>query len=124
MDNSYGYNYGGGSVIGTILYFAVLIFGVYIMWRIFSKAGKPGWAAIIPIYNIIVLLEIVGKPWWWLLLLFIPFVNIVILILVMIQLAKVFGKSGGFAVGLILLSIVFMAILAFDNSTYLGPNVA
>lgn len=124
MDNSYGYNYGWGSVIGTILYFAVLIFGVYIMWRIFSKAGKPGWAAIIPIYNIIVLLEIVGKPWWWLLLLFIPFVNIVILILVMIQLAKVFGKSGGFAVGLILLSIVFMAILAFDNSTYLGPNVA
>ncbi len=124
MDSDYGYNYGGGSVLGTILYFAVLIFGVYIMWRIFSKAGKPGWAAIIPIYNIIVLLEIVGKPWWWLLLLFIPFVNIVILILVMIQLAKVFGKSGGFAVGLILLSIVFMAILAFDNSTYLGPNVA
>jgi hypothetical protein len=123
MDSDYGYSYGGGSVVGTILYFAVIVFVLYCLWRVFSKAGKPGWAAIIPFYNIIVELEIVGKPWWWLFLMFIPIVNIVIAIMVMIRLAKVFGKGGGFAAGLILLPIIFIPILAFDSSTYLGPNV-
>jgi len=123
MDSDYGYNFGGGSVIGTILYFVVIVFFIYCMWRVFAKAGKPGWAAIIPFYNVIVELEIVGRPWYWLLLMLIPFVNIVLAIIVMIRMAKVFGKGGGFAVGLILLPFIFLPILAFDSSTYLGPNV-
>jgi hypothetical protein len=123
MDSDYGYNFGGGSVVGTILYFVVIVFFIYCMWRVFAKAGKPGWAAIIPFYNVIVELEIVGRPWYWLLLMLIPFVNIVLAIIVMIRMAKVFGKGGGFAVGLILLPFIFLPILAFDSSTYLGPNV-
>ena len=92
------------------------------MWTIFSKAGKPGWASIVPIYNLIVLLEIVGKPWWWLFLMLIPIVNIVILIIVWHNLSLSFGKGGGFTVGLILLGIIFLPILAFGDAKYVGPG--
>lgn len=118
-------DYGGGmGVVGWFFYILLIAFGIFVQWRIFTKAGKPGWASIVPFYNIIILLEIVGKPWWYLLLLFIPIVNIVILIMVMIALAQVFGKSGGFAVGLIFLSLIFMAILAFGDAKYLEPQAA
>ncbi|MEA5077271.1 MAG: DUF5684 domain-containing protein [Anaerolineaceae bacterium] len=123
MDSDYGYSYSGGSVLGSILYFVLIVFFIYCLWRVFSKAGKPGWAAIVPFYNVIVELEIVGKPWYWLLLMLIPVVNVVLGIIVMVRMAKVFGKSGGFAVGLVLLPFIFLPILAFDSSTYLGPNV-
>ena len=123
MDYTSGYDSGIG-VVGWLFYIALIAFGIFVQWKIFTKAGKPGWASIVPIYNIIVLLEIVGKQWWYLLLLFIPVVNIVILIMVMIALAQVFGKSGGFAVGLIFLFLIFMAILAFGDAKYLGPQAA
>jgi hypothetical protein len=93
-------------------------------WRIFTKAGKPGWAAIIPIYNVIVLLEIVGKPVWWIFLFLIPCVNIVFAIWTVNLLSKSFGQSEGFTVGLILLSFIFYPILAFGNYQYLGPAAA
>ncbi len=92
------------------------------MWTIFTKAGKPGWASIIPIYNFIILLEIVGKPWWWLLLMIIPIVNIVLLIIMYNQLSLSFGKDAGFTVGLILLSFIFFPILAFGDALYIGPG--
>jgi hypothetical protein len=91
------------------------------MWKVFVKAGKPGWAAIIPIYNAIVLLQIVGRPGWWFLLYLIPIVNIVISIMVMIELAKVFGKGTGFGIGLLLLSFIFIPILGFGDAEYQGP---
>lgn len=103
---------------------AVVIFCIAAVWKMFSKAGKPGWAAIIPIYNAVVLMQISGKPGWWVLLLLIPGVNIVILILAMISLAENFGKGGGFAAGLILLPIVFYAILAFGSAEYQPAEVA
>ena len=90
-------------------------------WKIYEKAGKPGWAAIIPIYNIIVLLEIVGKPIWWIFLFIVPCVNFVFLIWTINLLSKSFGQSEGFTVGLLLLGIVFYPILAFGNYQYLGP---
>ena len=90
-------------------------------WMIYTKAGKPGWAVIIPIYNIIILLEIIGKPWWWLLLLFIPGVNIVFGIWMVNLLSKSFGKDEGFTVGLILLGFIFYPILGFGESKYIGP---
>ncbi|HNR03189.1 MAG TPA: DUF5684 domain-containing protein [Anaerolineaceae bacterium] len=116
-------NYGGGGLgfFGTVLYLAVIAFFIYCMWRIFVKAGKPGWAAIVPIYNVLVELEIVGRPWWWLLLLLVPVVNIVIGVIVLLDLAKVFGKSTGFGIGLIFLSFIFIPILAFGDARYLGP---
>lgn len=94
------------------------IFFIICMWKIYAKAGKPGWAAIIPIYNIIVQLEIINRPVWWLVLLFIPFVNIVIMIIMTIDMAKSFGRSTGFGIGLLFLSIIFYPILAFGSSTY------
>ena len=113
----------GGAIAATMIAFYVIILVIIFasLWRIFTKAGKPGWAAIIPIYNMIVILEIVGKPIYWVLLWLIPCVNIVIGVLVMIELAKVFGKDVGFAVGLILLGIVFLPILAFGSARYQGP---
>ncbi len=105
-----------------VIYLAIIVLMIASMWTIFSKAGKPGWASIVPIYNLIVLLEIVGKPWWWLLLMLIPIVNIVILIIVWYNLSLSFGKSGGFTVGLILLGIIFLPILAFGDAKYVGPG--
>ena len=90
------YNYDGGLGFGYYLFLLLVsVFSIVCLWKVFVKAGKPGWAAIIPIYNIITELEIIGRPWWWLLLLFIPLVNIVIGIIVIFDLAKVFGNCGG-----------------------------
>ena len=84
-----------GSGLGLFLVFelALIIFGIVTMWKIFSKAGKPGWASLIPIYNLFVMLDIAGKPAWWFLLFLIPFVNIVAAILVIASLACNFGKG-------------------------------
>jgi uncharacterized membrane protein YoaK (UPF0700 family) len=86
------------------------------LWKVFEKAGKPGWAAIVPIYNLIVLLEIAGKPAWWVILLLIPFVNIVVAIIMVLAIAKNFGKGAGFAIGLLLLGPIFYAILAWGDA--------
>lgn len=94
------------------------------MWKTFEKAGKPGWAAIIPIYNLIILLEIVGKPMIWILWLIIPCVNIVFSIWLQNLVSKSFGKSEGFTVGLILLPVIFWPILGFGDAKYLGPSAA
>jgi hypothetical protein len=91
------------------------------MIKLYAKAGQPGWAAIVPIYNTYVMLKIVGRPGWWLALMLIPIVNIVLLIIMMIDLAKAFGKGGGFAASLILLPLVGMPILAFGSAVYRGP---
>ena len=100
--------------------FCVAIFVLIIasFWIVFRKAGKPGWACIVPIYNLIVLLEIAGKPLWWILLMLIPLVNIVIAILVAIAVAKNFGKSGGFGIGLAFLPFIFYPVLAWGDAQY------
>ena len=110
--------------MGTIIfiYLAFIVLMIASMWTIFSKAGKPGWAALVPIYNLIVLLDIVGKPWWWLLLMFIPIVNFVVVIMIYHNLSLSFGKGAGFTVGLILLGIVFLPLLAFGDAEYVGTN--
>lgn len=100
----------------------VAIICIAAFWRIFEKAGKPGWASLIPIYNIIILLEIIGKPWWWLLMIiFVPLANIIFAIWMTNLLAKSFGKSEGFTVGLIFLGFIFYPILAFGDAKYNGP---
>jgi Family of unknown function (DUF5684) len=112
-----------GAVLGVLalFYFAVIAFFIVCAWKVYAKAGQPGWAAIVPIYNIIVMLQIVGRPLWWIVLLFIPLVNLVVAILLALDLAKAFGKSEGFAVGLLLLGFIFYPILAFGSATYQGP---
>ncbi len=108
-------------IIPIIIVSVIVIIG---KWKIFEKAGKPGWAAIIPIYNWIVLLEIVGKPIWWIFLFLIPCVNIVFIVWTINLLSKSFGQSEGFTVGLLLLGVVFYPILGFGNYQYLGPAAA
>jgi hypothetical protein len=91
------------------------------MWKVYTKAGKPGWACIIPIYNTIVLLDIVGKPWWWIFLLCIPIVNLIFAIWIYNLLSLSFGKSVGFTIGLLFIPVVFFPILGLGEATYNGP---
>ncbi len=108
-------------IVGIIIYVAIIILLIVSEWKIFTKAGKPGWAILIPIYNIIVFLEIIGKPWWWLLLMCIPIVNIIFAIWAVNLLSKSFGKDVGFTIGILLLSIIFVPILGLGSATYKGP---
>jgi hypothetical protein len=106
-----------------------IIFGLLIalliivaMWKVFVKAGQPGWASIIPIYNLYIWCKIVGRPWWWILLMLIPLVNFIICIILCIDLAKSFGKGVGFGLGLAFLGVIFFPILGFGSAQYEGPT--
>jgi len=110
------------SGIMGLFYAAVFILLVIALWKIFTKAGEEGWKSLIPIYNYIVLLKIVGRPWWWLLLFLIPIVNVVIAIIILNDLSKSFGHGMGFTLGLIFLSNIFLLILGFGSSQYVGPG--
>ena len=104
-----------------LIYIAIILLIIISQWKIFTKANKPGWASLIPIYNGLVVLQIIGKPWWWLLLFFIPFVNLIFAIWMTNLLAKSFGKDEGFTFGLILLPLIFLPILGLGSAKYLGP---
>jgi hypothetical protein len=112
----------GGAGMMSIVWLAVTILLLVSMWRVYAKAGHPGWAVLIPIYNFYVMLQIAGKPGWWLLLMFVPFVNFVIMILTVVSFAKSFGKGGGFAAGLIFLPVIFYPILGFGEAKYIGAQ--
>jgi hypothetical protein len=120
----HGYSESSGmfALLGSGLFIFILIlfiiFPIICLWKVYSKANQPGWAAIVPIYNLVVLLEIVHRPLWWIILMLIPCVNIVIVFIVYIDLAKVFGKGTGFGLGLIFLPFIFIPILAFGSAQY------
>jgi hypothetical protein len=105
-----------------LVFLAVIIIVIAGAWRIFTKAGQPGWAAIIPIYNMVVMLQVVRKPIWWVILAFIPIVNIIVGFIVAYELARVFGKGFGFTLGLIILPIIFYPILGFGKAAYMPGN--
>ncbi|QDV81451.1 DUF5684 domain-containing protein [Stieleria sp.] len=112
---------GGGGVVGLLILVIQLVIIVVIvagLWKTFEKAGKPGWGAIIPIYNVVLLLQIAGRPIWWILLLLIPLVNFIIAIIVSIDIAKHFGKGVGFGIGLAFLGFIFYPILGFGDAKY------
>jgi hypothetical protein len=119
-----------GGLVGilVIVYIAIIVLEIAALWKVFVKAGQPGWAAIIPIYNLYILLKVIGRPGWWILLFLlgiIPFVGwiavLVLGIIIAMDLAKSFAKSGGFAVGLFLLNFIFVPILGFGEARYVGP---
>ena len=133
VDYSYNYNYapavdqGSGAGVAAVLFgfwfawLAVVVFLVIAIWKMYTKAGKPGWAALVPFYNTWVLAEIAGKPGWWMFLMFIPFVNIVIALLIALGLAHNFGKNDAFGIfALWLFSIVGYPILGFGSAKYKG----
>lgn len=115
-------NVESGSPIPGIIILILLVVMIAAMWKIYVKAGEPGWAAIVPIYNLVVLLKIAGKPLWWVILFFIPIVNFVMCILVYLGLSERFGKGAGFGIGLAFLPMIFLPILGFGDARYIGPK--
>ena len=116
------------STLGWLIYVAVIVIVIAGIWKAFEKAGKPGWAAIVPIYNVIVMIEIAKKPLWWIILMLIPLVNIVIAIILNIEIAQKFGKGAGFGLGLSFFGFIFWPILGFGDAQYqdtdgFNPNV-
>ena len=108
-----------------MLWFFYLVIYVLVIvgwWMVFTKAGEAGWKSIIPIWNILVILRIVGREWWWILLMLIPIVNLIVWIIVSLDLAKSFGRGTGFGIGLAFLSPIFALILGFGSDTYKGPS--
>lgn len=139
MDNyDYGYDYdlydygavsmqpqsGAPLVILMIISLLLSILLIVSMWKIYKKAGKPGWAAIVPVYNIIVLLEIAELPLWYIALFLVPFANIYAMFKIYIELAHKFGKSTGFGVASVFFSAICFPILAFNkNIVYKNASV-
>lgn len=111
---------GSAGPVVMIIYAAIILLSIVSAWKIFTKAGKPGWASIIPIYNLVVMLQIAGQPLWFLVLFLIPLVNIFALFALCLGLAKAFGKGIGFGIGIALLGFIFMPILAFSDARYQG----
>jgi hypothetical protein len=124
VDYSYSSEAKAPSPVSTIVGLLIALFLIVAMWKVFTKAGQPGWASIIPIYNLYVWCKIVGRPWWWILLMLIPFVNFIILIILCIDMAKSFGKGAGFGIGRAFLGIIFWPILGFGSAQYQGPAAA
>ena len=110
---------GASAIIFAVIYLGIMVFMIASLWKMFVKAGQPGWAAIVPIYNLIVLVKVAQRPMWYLALVLIPFVGgLVFSILLSLGIAKSFGKSGGFAAGLIFLPFVFYPMLGFGSATW------
>ena len=108
-----------------VVWLAIMVFLIVSWWIVFKKAGQPGWAILIPIFNFLVILRIADKPWWWvfsILLAIIPIAGpilfLVVWILICNAISKSFGQGAGFTVGLVLLSVVFVPILAFGDYQY------
>jgi Family of unknown function (DUF5684) len=112
---------GGAFGIVWLIVVLVVIIG---LWKVFTKAGQPGWAAIIPIFNLYILCKVAGRPGWWLILMLIPFVNFIVWIILSLDVAKNFGKGAGFGIGIALLSFIFLPVLGFSDATYQGPATA
>ena len=121
-------------VVGMMAYLAVVgVLSLLLLiagWKVYSKAGRPGWAVLIPLYNLYVYTQIVKRPKWWIFLylaILIPFAGPLVGLLLglfdSIRLAKAFGKSEGFGVGLALLAIIFLPILAFGSAKYDGTSL-
>ena len=105
-----------------LIVLALVIVVIAGMWKVFAKAGKPGWTVIIPIYNIVVLLQVARRPIWWIILMFIPIVSIIVAIVVAIDIAKNFGKGVAFGLGLAFLGPIFYPILGFGSAQYVGAG--
>ncbi|MBX4198348.1 signal peptidase I [Candidatus Parcubacteria bacterium] len=107
-------------VLFAILAISLIVFVLMVisLWKVFTKAGQPGWASIIPIYNLIIINRMAGKPAWWILLFFIPVVNIVVSMLIAYYLALAFGKGIGYTLGLFFVPFIFYPMLAFGDAVY------
>ena len=123
-------------ILAILAGFAVILFAIYIicvigLWKVYAKAGQPGWAALIPIYNIVVMLRVGGLPWHWVFAVFLPFIPflgalalLVLQVMLLHRISTRFGQGVGFTIGLTLLGPIFWLILGFGDSKYLGEQPA
>jgi hypothetical protein len=104
----------------VLLLFQLLLAAIQIagMWMVFKKAGHAGWKAIIPIYNFYIMLRIGENAWWWLVLVFIPILNLYALYKIHAGVARAFGRGIGFGLGLTFLGILFFPLLGFGDYQY------
>ena len=105
-------------MLGSIIYLAIVVLVIAGIWKTFEKAGQPGWGSLIPIYNIYLMTQIAQKPGWWVIMFFIPLVNIVFAFMMYNEIAKKFGQGIGYTIGLFLLPFVFFPLLGFGEATY------
>lgn len=117
---TYGAESGSAGMIPMLVMMAVMVTAIAGMWRVFSKAGQPGWGVLVPIYNVLLMCKIAQRPAWWLILFFVPVVNIVIAVIMSVDIARHFGKGTGFGVGLAFLGFIFYPILGFSGAQYDG----
>ena len=111
----------GVLIVYYVICLALIVLMLAAWWKIFVKAGKPGWGAIVPLYNLYCMYSISFGNGWLFLLTLVPCVNFVMLIIMYVKLAQAFGKGGGFAVGLIFLPVIFLPMLGFGDADYIGP---
>ncbi len=113
----------GPGIITIIIYLIVVVAAIAGQWKLYEKAGQPGWACIIPIYNIVVLLKIINKPIWWIALFFVPVANIIVAFMIYIELAKAFGKSAGYGVAMVFFGFIMIPLLGFGDAEYVGNEM-
>lgn len=106
------------STTTSLLILAFVLLVIISMWRVYERAGEPGWAVLIPFYNMYVLTKVAGLSGWWVVAMFIPLINIIALFVVSIGVARRFDRGAGFGVGLALLPMIFYPILAWGEE---GP---
>jgi uncharacterized protein DUF5684 len=122
-------NSGNVMGMGVLLIFLAIELAIVLVviiggWKMFVKAGQPGWGILVPFFNVYLLCKIAGRPGWWLLLFLIPVVNLIVGIILWLDVARSFGKGVGFGIGLILLGFIFIPILGFGSAEYQGPAAA
>ncbi len=110
----------GLATVFIVIYLAILLLVIAGGWKLFSKAGQPGWGILVPILNLYFLCKVAGRPGWWVLLMFIPLVNIIIMVIISIDVAKAFGMGTGFGLGIFFLGFIFIPVLGFGGATYQG----
>ncbi len=120
MDYNYDAIGAGFSVGYAIVGLIVSIVLIVALWKIFEKAGKPGWGTLIPLYNTYCMYDIAFSSGWLFLLTFVPVVGSIMAIILVFKLAKAFGKGVGFGFGLLFLMPIFLLILAFGDAEYVG----
>jgi len=107
-----------------VIYLGILVVVIAGGWKMFAKAGQPGWGIIIPIYNLYLMCKIAGRPGWWIILMIIPIVSIIVAIVICNDLSKSFGRGIGTTLGLFFLGFIFVPILGFGSAQYEGPAAA
>lgn len=111
-----------GSIVYSLIVLAITIVVLVGLWKVFEKAGKPGWGAIVPFYNLYCLFEMTFGTGWLFLLMFIPCVGQIMLIIMWVKLAMAFDKGVGFGIGILFLPFIFIPMLGFGDAQYVGPS--